>query len=156
MKHYSQQGFTLIELVMVIVILGILSAVALPKFANMQQQARYSLLLSARGAVSSAMNIVYAKSVIEGKETAATANVELEGGVVIDTVYGYPSKFHFVKAADLAVGAKDPFSISSQGGTMIVRIPGNAWSCKMNYSEATSATASAIVSLSNSLTADSC
>ena len=55
-------GFTLIELVIVIVILGILSATAVPKFMNMQGDARASTLIAIKGAVKSANSMIYAKS----------------------------------------------------------------------------------------------
>mgnify|MGYP000382546049 CR=1 FL=1 len=55
----QQQGFTLIELVMVIVILGILSAVAMPKFIDLQGSARLSSLSGALGAVKSASSIAH-------------------------------------------------------------------------------------------------
>jgi MSHA pilin protein MshA len=55
----SQQGFTLIELVMVIVILGILAATAIPKFVNLQDEARQAAVDGAAGAISSASAINY-------------------------------------------------------------------------------------------------
>ena len=61
-----KSGFTLIELVMVIVILGILSAIAIPKFADLTTQAKISVGKGGLGAIRSAVAIEYAKSATSG------------------------------------------------------------------------------------------
>ena len=65
-------GFTLIELVVVIVILGILAASAAPKLMNMQGDARAAALIAMKGAVRSANNMVYSKSLITNANTTYT------------------------------------------------------------------------------------
>ncbi|QIR89678.1 prepilin-type N-terminal cleavage/methylation domain-containing protein [Vibrio diabolicus] len=83
-----QGGFTLIELVVVIVILGILAVTAAPRFLNLQSDARESALQGLKGAIDGASGIVFGKSAIEGIETKAPASdVKVEDVLV---GYGYP------------------------------------------------------------------
>jgi len=65
-KRGNKSGFTLIELVMVIVILGILSAIAIPKFADLATQAKIAAGKGGLGAMRSAVAIDYAKSATSG------------------------------------------------------------------------------------------
>lgn len=85
-----QGGFTLIELVVVIVILGILAVTAAPRFLNLQGDARHSALTGLEGAMKGAAGIVYGKAAIQGLESQASDSVSAAGKKV-STVYGYPA-----------------------------------------------------------------
>ncbi|MEI6858901.1 MAG: type II secretion system protein [Shewanella sp.] len=63
-----QQGFTLIELVVVIIILGILGAVAVAKLTNLSPDAKTAIVLNLAGTIKSMNSLVYSKSVIAGNE----------------------------------------------------------------------------------------
>ena len=93
-------GFTLIELVIVIVILGILAVTAAPKFLNLKGDARISTLNGAKAAISGGASLVYSKAVIQGKETSSSATATVNNGTV-NTAYGYPK----ATAADLKMAA---------------------------------------------------
>lgn len=88
-----QQGFTLIELVVVIIILGILAVTAAPKFINLQSDARASALQGLKGAIQGANSLVYSKAALAGKETKATDTLDIAGTDAttddVAIVYGY-------------------------------------------------------------------
>jgi MSHA pilin protein MshA len=84
-----QSGFTLIELVIVIIILGVLSATAIPKFINLQDDAREAAMNGLKSALETAVTLVYSKSVIQGVETGITNTLSLDSGD-ITVRYGYP------------------------------------------------------------------
>ena len=86
MNIKSSRGFTLIELVVVIVILGILAATAAPKFMDLQSDAKVSTIKGMEAALKSMDQMVYGKAVIEGKENLsssdANANIIIDGTTI--------------------------------------------------------------------------
>jgi MSHA pilin protein MshA len=88
----QQRGFTLIELIIVIVILGILAVTAAPRFIDLQSDARRASLEGVRAALQGGAQLVYAKAAIAGEQTAENANIDLDGDGNGDVVtdFGYP------------------------------------------------------------------
>ena len=78
----SQQGFTLIELVMVIVILGVLAAVAVPKFVDLSGDARAAAVKGVAGALASGSSINYSTALARNQADGATwATATAKAGV---------------------------------------------------------------------------
>jgi MSHA pilin protein MshA len=85
----NQRGFTLIELIVVIVILGILAATALPRFINVSSDARGAAVEGIAGALRSAVALAQARYMATGSNTATT--VDMNGtSVTVNAGTGTP------------------------------------------------------------------
>lgn len=131
-KINKQAGFTLIELIMVIVILGVLSAFALPRFANLGDEARTASINGLNGAVKAAANIAHAQWLADGG-TAATVSLE---GTNIAMVNGYPDNTAIALAAQVLAA---DYTIDATAAT-VTTFTGigatTAATCVVTYTEA--------------------
>lgn len=129
----KQAGFTLIELVIVIIILGILAVTAAPKFLNLQDDARYSAAQGVQAALQSSANLVYSKAAIQGIEGASSA-VDVPGLDDVQVIYGYPTAATISEAVTL-----EGWSASGAAGTFV---PDNSAgnNCSVVYTEANGTT----------------
>ncbi|MGB0468359.1 MAG: type II secretion system protein [Pontibacterium sp.] len=83
----KQAGFTIVELVVVIALLGILAAVALPRFLNVTDDAHQASVSGTGGAFKSGVSLVKAQSVVE---SAASENISFDGQTIYVNADGYP------------------------------------------------------------------
>ena len=125
-----QAGFTLIELVIVIVILGILAAAALPRFTDISTEARVAAVNGLAGSLRAAASI--AKSTQLAKGLTSMQPVTLDGQAVAMS-NGYPTASNISMALSDIAG----FTVAIAPTASVSFLLGNRTGCQVVYNEAT-------------------
>jgi MSHA pilin protein MshA len=130
MLNFKQRGFSLIELVVVIVIIGILAAFAVPKFMGLEAQARASTVNSMAGSLKSAATMAYGVWLASG----VGGNSVTINGTAVALAFGYPT------AASIGTLIQDTTGFAGTGGGTWTKsgatTPAN---CKLVYTPAANA-----------------
>ncbi|WP_334015832.1 type II secretion system protein [Alteromonas sp. S167] len=113
----AQTGFTLIELIIAIVLLGILAVTAVPKFLNLQKDAQQGALEGLRAALTSSANVVYAKALIEG--ATDSADTTLSSGIRVRYGYPYATQTNLKLVADFT---EDDFKLTGSAPEVIATL----------------------------------
>ena len=157
----NAQGFTLIELIVVITVLGILASIALPRFIGVQRDARISKLLALNGSIRAASSLAHARCLLDQAATPVGAClptvasvVSMEGVNNIVTINSYPQAIAggIIAAAQLDA-ATDGLTISGGGAgaaqLITVDLTGATApaTCRISYTSPAAAAGSAPVIL---------
>jgi MSHA pilin protein MshA len=121
-KNRIQSGFTLVELIVVIVILGILAAVALPKFMGLEREARVAAVKSMGGTLLSAANM--ARGLCMAQNCANNATIQIDGQN-ITFVNGFPNN----ATVNRLLQSYEGFTPAAAGNRMVKQgsATGNCW-----------------------------
>jgi MSHA pilin protein MshA len=138
-KSRIQTGFTLVELIVVIVILGILAAVALPKFMGLEREARIASLKSMGGTMLSAANMAHGICMAQNCPNGG-AGIPINGVNVV-FANGYPNN----ASIDLLLQSYEGFTPNAAGNRM-TKMGAATANCWVQYNQPAAAGAAPTIS----------
>lgn len=148
-QSVKQSGFTLVELIVVIVVLGILAATALPKFINVSADARVASVNGIAGALRSAVSLAQAKYFAAGNTAATT--VTLQDGTTATVTAGTGTTAGVPAGTAAGIGAMiqdlSGYTVDYTTPTAVtIRPTGGSATCQATYNGTSGAVATVVSS----------
>ena len=143
----KQAGFTLIELITVIVVLGILAAFAIPRFTGLESQARVATVNGLAGNIRSGAALAHALWIAAG-DSPATVTMEGNVSVAVNGSSGYPTAAS--AGIDKVLQDLSGFTASGTRDFQLNAAPNSGSACKVNYAAATSPGATPVITTTTS------
>ena len=127
--HSNERGFTLIELVIIIVILGILAADAIPKYQDITGEAKEASARAALGSLRSGITIFYAnQAVTTGTATWPSVNeLETPGTVMAQVIPANPYQLEANAPDSIVTGVTKGTTVGTRGGWAYNATTGEVW-----------------------------
>jgi MSHA pilin protein MshA len=135
-KIRNQKGFTLIELVLVIVVLGILAAFAVPQFVDISSNARTSSVTAMSGAVRSAVALARTQYLINGNPAAVSVSMD---GVAVAVTAGTGIPRSTAGGIDEALQDTTGFNVTPGTPATFQPINGGSATCGFTFADVTGA-----------------
>jgi prepilin-type N-terminal cleavage/methylation domain-containing protein len=128
-RFRSQSGFTLIELIIIIVVLGILAAVAIPKYQDITNEAKTSACKGALGSLRSGISIYYANQIVKtGTPTwPPIDSMRRVGTVIIQSLPANPYQLANRAPDSIVTGVTKGTVVGNRGGWAYKPSTGEIW-----------------------------